>query len=99
VSENMTRLDKVTPFPPVGTRCFYKNDAIKLSGWGFLAEPLDDSDNSELPLWVPWRGTLHGPVNEGQVGLNVLAPGCGMLPGDDVYRVLPAILLWVEENP
>jgi len=94
----MTRLDKVTPFPPVGTRCFYRNDALKLSGWGFLAEPLDDSDNSELPLWVPWRGTLHGPVNGGQVGLDKLAPGVGVLPGEDVYRIVPAILLWRDDE-
>ncbi len=94
----MTRLDKVSPFPPVGTRCFYKNPALKLEGWGVLVEPEDKIDGSEIPLLLPWRGTLHGPVNSGQVGLNMLAPGVGVLPGEEVYRVLPSILLWVEET-
>ena len=94
----MTRLDKVDPFPPVGTRCFYKNKALRLEGWGVLAEPVDPLDSSEMPLWIPWRGTLHGPVDGGQVGLNMLAPGVGVLPGEDVYRIVPAILLWVPNE-
>jgi len=94
----MTRLDKVRPRPSVGTRCYYKNPALKLEGWGVLVAPEDPLDGSEWPLLLPWRGTLRGPVNGGQVGLNMLAPGCGMLPGEDVYRVVPAILLWVPEE-
>ena len=100
MTEGMTRLDKVRPRPSVGTRCFYSNDALNLEGWGVLVEPANPIDGSEMPILLPWRGTLHGPVNGGQVGLNMLAPGCGMLPGEDVYRVVPGILLWVpnEEN-
>ena len=94
----MTRLDKVIPSPPVGTRCYYQNPALRLEGWGVIAEPADDIDGSEMPVLVPWRGTLHGPVNGGQVGLDMLAPGVGVLPGEDVYRIVPAILLWVPEE-
>jgi hypothetical protein len=94
----MTRLDKVNPLPPVGTRCFYRNDALRLEGWGVLVEPADEIDGSEMPILLPWRGTLHGPVNGGQVGLNMLAPGVGVLPREDVYRIVPAILLWVPNE-
>ena len=92
----MTRLDKVNPLPPVGTRCLYKNDALKLEGWGVLAKPVDAIDAAEWPILVPWRGTLHGPVCAGQLGLDAISPGAGVLPGEDVYRVVCAILLWVE---
>ena len=93
----MTRLDKVWP-APLGTRCYYENEALKLSGWGVLVEPLDEIDAEEMPHLLPWRGTLIGPVNGGQVMLNMLAPGCGILPGEDVYCILPRICLWVERE-
>ena len=84
---------------PVGTRCFYENDALRLSGWGEVVAPQDDLDAEFLPILTPWRGTLVGPVDAGQVGLNALAPGIGVLPGEDRYSVVPAILLWVEDDP
>lgn len=95
----MTRsvqVNRLPVFPPVGTRCHYKNEALGLEGWGVIAEPRNEIDASELPILTPWVGTLHGPVNAGQVGLNMLAPGVGVLPGVERYMVVPAFLLTVE---
>lgn len=92
----MTRVTKLPVFPPVGTRCFYRNEALKLEGWGVIAEPHDELDASELPHLTPWIGTLTGPVSEGQIGLDMLAPGCGVFPGVERYMVVPAFLLTVE---
>jgi len=92
------RVSRLPVFPPVGTRCYYKNEALKLEGWGVIAEPRDELDGSELPILTPWVGTLHGPVNAGQVGLNMLAPGCGVLPGVERYLIVPAALLTVEDE-
>ncbi len=95
----MTRtvqVNRLPVFPPVGTRCHYKNDVLNLEGWGVIAEPRDDIDASELPILTPWIGTLAGPVDAGQVGLNMLAPGVGVLPGIERYMVVPAFLLTVE---
>lgn len=93
----MKRVYDLPTFPPVGTPCMYKNPALKLEGWGVIAEPRDEFDGSELPLLTPWLGTLEGPLNRGQVGLEALAPGCGVLPGRDRYLIVPSILLWVRE--
>ena len=95
----MTRVSKLPVFPPVGTRCLYRNEALKLEGWGVIATPRDAIDASELPHLTPWVGTLAGPVNGGQIGLDMLAPGCGVLPGVERYSVVPAFLLWVEAAP
>lgn len=84
--------------PPVGTRCFYKNDALKLEGWGVIAEPREEEDASEMPLFVPWVGTLTGPVDPRQALLDVLAPGCGVLPGVERYFVLPLTMLTFEAD-
>ena len=95
----MTRsvqVNRLPVFPPVGTRCFYRNEVLTLAGWGVIAEPRNDIDASELPILTPWVGTLHGPVDAGQVGLNMLAPGVGVLPGVERYMVVPAFLLTVE---
>lgn len=95
----MTRsvqVNRLPVFPPVGTRCYYKNEALGLEGWGVIAEPRNEIDASGLPILTPWVGTLHGPVDAGQVGLNMLAPGVGVLPGVERYRVVPAFLLTVE---
>lgn len=70
-------------FPPVGTRCYYKNEALKLEGWGVIAEPRNEIDGSELPILTPWVGTLTGPVDPLQVGV-------------ERYMVVPAFLLTVE---
>ena len=95
----MTRsvqVNRLPVFPPVGTRCFYRNEVLNLAGWGVIAEPRNDIDASELPILTPWVGTLHGPVDAGQVGLNRLAPGVGVFPGVERYMVVPAFLLTVE---
>lgn len=92
----LTRMDKLPSLPPVGARCLYQNDALKLRGWGVLAEPRDDIDGSEMPILIPWVGTLEGPRNEGQVALDRLVPGIGVFPSKDRYMVVPRILLWVE---
>ena len=95
----MTRtvqVNRLPAFPRAGTRCYYKNEALSLEGWGVIAEPRNDIDASELPILTPWIGTLTGPVDAGQVGLNMLAPGCGVLPGVERYMVVPAFLLTVE---
>ena len=92
----MTRVSKLPVFPTVGTRCFYRNEALKLEGWGVIAEPRDEIDGAELPHLAPWLGTLTGPVNAGQVAFNLLAPGVGVLPGVERYSVVPAFLLFVE---
>lgn len=95
----MTRtvqVNRLPVFPPVGTRCYYKNEALNLEGWGVIAEPRDEVDGSELPILTPWVGTLTGPVDPLQVGLNMLAPNCGVLPGVERYMVVPAFLLTVE---
>ena len=94
----MTRISRLPVFPPVGTHCFYKNEALKLEGWGVLAAPHDELDASELPHLTPWVGTLTGPVSEGQIGLDMLAPGCGVLPGEDRYLIVPAFLLFIEDK-
>jgi len=94
----MTCVSKLPVFPPVGTRCFYKNDALKLEGWGVIAAPRDEIDASELPHLAPWIGTLIGPVSETQIGLDMLAPGCGVLPGVERYSIVPAFLLFVEDG-
>jgi len=87
VSENMTRLDKVTPFPSVGTRCFYKNDPAKVEGWGVLAEPIDNIDAERFPDSVPWRGILTGPAHYAE------------FPNEVEYHVVETTLLWVEAAP
>lgn len=92
----MRRVYDLPEFPPVGTRCMYRNPALKLEGWGVIADPVDDLDAAELPVLTPWFGTLTGPVNDGQVALNRIAPGVGVTPGEGVYRIVPTILLWVE---
>ena len=95
----MTRrvqVNRLRPFPSVGTRCYYKNEALNLEGWGVIAEPRNEIDGSELPILTPWVGTLTGPVDPLQVGLNALAPNCGVLPGEDRYMVVPAFMLTVE---
>ena len=95
----MTRtvqVNRLPAFPPVGTPCFYRNEVLNLEGWGEIAEPRDDIDASGLPILTPWIGTLTGPVDAGQVGLNMLAPGVGVLPGVERYMVVPAFLLTVE---
>ena len=61
-----------------------------------IAAPRDDLDGLEVPVLTPWVGTLTGPVNAGQVALDRIAPGAGVTPGKDVYRVVPSILLWVQ---
>ena len=97
----MTRtvqVNRLPVFPPVGTRCFYRNEVLNLEGWGVIAEPRNDLDGSELPILTPWVGTLTGPVDAGQVGLNMLAPGCGVFPGGERYMVVPAFLLFVEDE-
>lgn len=93
----MTRVSRLPTFPPVGTRCYYKNEALNLEGWGVIAEPRDEIDGSELPILTPWVGTLHGPVNAGQVVLNMLAPGVGVFPGVERYLIVPAFMLTVED--
>ena len=90
----MIRVSKLPVFPPVGTRCFYKNDALGLEGWGVIAEPRDVIDGSSLPILTPWLGTLTGR----QIGLNLLAPSVGVLPGVERYSVVPAYLLFVENE-
>ena len=92
----MRRVYDLPEFPPVGTRCLYRNPALNLEGWGVIAAPRDDLDGSELPILTPWVGTMIGPVNAGQVALDRIAPGAGVTPGKDVYRVVPSILLWVQ---
>ena len=92
----MRRVYDLPEFPPVGTPCMYRNPALKLEGWGVIAAPRDDLDGSELPVLTPWVGTLTGPVNAGQVALDRIAPGVGVMPGEGVYHVVPAICLWVE---
>lgn len=82
-------------FPPVGTRCMYRNDALGLEGWGVIAAPRDPGDADDLPYLTPWVGTLVGPIDGDQVALDRMAPGCGTMPGVDVYRVVPTYLLWV----
>jgi hypothetical protein len=94
----MTRVSKMPVFPPVGTRCFYKNEALKLEGWGVIAAPRDALDASELRHLTPWIGTLTGPVDAGQIGLDMLAPGCGVFPGTERYAIVPAFLLFVEDE-
>lgn len=94
----MTNLTKLRTLPPVGTRCMYRNSALKLEGWGVLVDPRDPEDALEVPILLPWEGELQGPENAGQKGLNALAPGCGVLPGVG-YRVLPSCLLYVEAEP
>ena len=94
----MRRVYDLPEFPPVGTLCFYKNEPLKLEGWGKITEPRDELDGCELPILTPWIGTLEGPVNPGQVGLNLLAPGIGVLPGREKYLIVPSILLWVEDD-
>ena len=99
VGKNMKNAAKDMPgLLPVGLRCFYRNEALHLEGWGEIVEPADDLDAEELDILVPWRGTLAGPDSAGQHALNVLAPGCGVTPGEGVYRVLPRILLWVPNH-
>ncbi len=93
-----TRVSQLPAFPPVGTRCYYKNDALRLEGWGVIAEPRDPLDAEELPILTPWIGTLSGPTNMDQVHLDSLAPGCGVLPGTEQYMVLPACLLTVGDE-
>ncbi len=95
----MTRVSKLPVFPPIGTRCFYRNEALKLEGWGVIAEPRDEIDGSSLPILTPWIGTLTGPVDAGQIAFNMLAPGVGVLPGVERYSIVPAFLLWVEDKP
>jgi hypothetical protein len=90
------RLADLATFPPVGTRCFYRNEALKLEGWGEIVEPRDEIDAAEIPLLVPWKGALTGPLDPGQVALNQVAPGCGVLPKEG-YQVVAAILLWVNQ--
>ena len=92
----MIRVSKLPVFPTVGTRCFYRNEALMLEGWGVIAEPRDVIDGSSLPILTPWVGTLTGPVNAGQVAFNLLAPSVGVLPGVERYSVVPAYLLFVE---
>ena len=82
--------------PPVGTRCFYRNDALRLEGWGHIVAPLDPIDAEEYPILLPWVGILTGPRNEGQAALDRLAPGCGVFPAEERYVVVPAHLLWVD---
>jgi len=94
----MTRISELPVFPPVGTRCLYQNEALKLEGWGVLAATHDALDASELPHLTPWIGTLTGPVSEGQIGLDILAPGCGALPGENRYLIVPAFLLFIEDK-
>jgi len=87
VTVNMTRLDRVTPFPPpVGTRCFYKNDDAKVEGWGVLAEPIDNIDAEQFPDRVPWRGTLTGPSHYAE------------FPNEVEYRLVDPTLSWVPEE-
>ena len=93
----MTRVSRLPVFPSVGTRCYYKNEALNLEGWGVIAEPRNELDGSELPILTPWVGTLHGLVDAGQVGLDMLAPGVGVFPGVERYMVVPAFLLTVED--
>lgn len=95
----MIRVSDLPTFPPVGTRCLYRNEALRIEGWGQIAAPRDPLDALELPILTPWIGTLTGPRNAGQVALNQLAPGCGVLPGEERYQVVGAYLLWVEESP
>jgi len=88
VPKNMTRLDKVNPFPPpVGTRCFYKNDDAKIEGWGVLAEPIDNIDAERFPDSLPWRGILTGPTHYTE------------FPNEVEYHVVETTLLWVEAAP
>jgi hypothetical protein len=94
----MTTVRKLPVFPPVGTRCYYKNEALGLEGWGVIAEPRNDIDASELPILTPWVGTLTGPVDPLQVGLDMLAPGVGVLPGVERYMVVPAFMLTIEDD-
>ena len=95
----MISVRRLSPFPPVGTRCFYSNEALGLEGWGVIAEPRDENDASELPILTPWVGTLTGPHDPMQRGLDALAPGIGVLPGENRYMIVPAFMLWVEKKP
>lgn len=92
----MISVRRLRPFPPVGTRCLYRNEALGLEGWGVIAEPRNESDASELPILTPWIGTLTGPHDPLQEALDAIAPGIGVLPGEDRYMVVPAFMLWVE---
>ena len=92
------QVNRLPAFPPVGTRCHYKNEVLSLEGWGVIAEPRDEIDGSGLPILTPWVGTLTGPVDAGQIGLNMLAPSVGVLPGVERYSVVPAYLLFVENE-
>lgn len=94
----MTRVSDLPEFPPVGTRCLYLNPALDLKGWGVIAAPRDVDDADEIPHLAPWVGTLSGPVDLDQVALEKMAPGCGVLPGVETYRVVPSFMLWVEHT-
>lgn len=84
--------------PPVGTACFYSNEALNLSGWGVVTEAAEeDVEFVSEGHMVPWLGTLDGPVNAGQVTLDQLAPGCGVLPGHE-YRLLPISLMFMKKD-
>lgn len=84
--------------PPLGTPCFYFNEALNLSGWGVVVSPAeDDIEFASEGRMIPWLGTLDGPVNAGQVALDNLAPGCGVLPGHG-YRLLPTSLLFMKSD-
>lgn len=63
----MICLSTVERIPPAGTRCFYRNDALQLEGWGVLADPADDIDAEEMPFLLPWIGTIVGPKGGGSV--------------------------------
>ena len=95
----MICLTRLPTLPPWGTRCFYRNEALRLEGWGVLTEPREPIDAEELPILVPWTGTLTGPRSVGQLALDQLVPGCGVFPAEERYLVVPAYLLWVEGNP
>lgn len=99
VQKTRVRVTSLPSLPLVGTRCFYKNEALHLEGWGQIAAPRDDIDAEALPVLTPWIGTLTGPRSAGQVSLDQLAPGCGVFSGKERYYVVPAYLLWVEEGP
>ena len=57
----MRRVYDLPEFPPVGTRCMYRNPALNLDGWGVIADPRDPGDADDLPYR---EVTSTGPMGQ-----------------------------------
>lgn len=69
--------------PPPGTRCFLRNEALGLEGWGVLL-PLPPDEEEYADIFAFWEGELSGPTGAEQLllkkaGFESMTPGFGRM--------------------